>query len=360
MSVTNTRSLVETAEQLRELIPWPGKPVKKIESLERQSRNFIAHAPFLVTTMQRPDNLIEVRAYGGQPGFVEVLEDNTFFIPTTLDHAEGLAGCLFLIPGVNETLRVNGRVKFVRAATTASLGPSNTQVSQPNALAVEEVFMHCAKALIRSKLWNTEDLAGQPASLSKGLLPATPRKSDRLDSASRAFIEKSPFICLGTNLPDSGADVAPRGDPPGFVKILDDQTLLIPERRGNNLADNLTNMIANPWAGILFLVPGVEAELWVSGQARVTTEPALLERLTEQNKMPLVGIVVSITEVEFRPGSALLASRLWKPETKIDRKSFPTLGEIFRDQLATRGLPKEVTAKEIDESLAKDSVNNLY
>ncbi len=357
MSVTNTWSLIETAEQLRELIPWPGKPVKKIDSLERQSRNFIAHAPFLVTSIQRPDNLIEVRAYGGQPGFVVVLEDNTFLIPTTSDHAEGLAGCLFLIPGVNETLRVNGRVKFVRAATTASLEPLNTQ---PNALAVEEVFMHCAKALIRSKLWNTEDLTGQPAPLSEGLLPAIPQKSVRLDSASRAFIEKSPFICLGTNLPDSGADVAPRGDPPGFVKILDDQTLLIPERRGNNLADNLINMIANPWAGVLFLVPGVEAELWVSGQARVTTEPALLEMLTEQNKMPLVGIVVSITEVEFRPGLALLASRLWKPETKIDRKSFPTLGEIFRDQLETRGLLKEVTAKEIDESLAKDSVNNLY
>jgi PPOX class probable FMN-dependent enzyme len=359
MTVTNSQRLIETEAQLRELIPWPGKPVKKIDTLERQSRNFISHAPFLVTTMQRPDNLIEVRAYGGQPGFVQVLEDHTFLIPTrpgqTAVKDEGFAGCLFLIPGVNETLRVNGRIKF------ASDAPVDAQSeASPNALAVEEVFMHCAKALIRSKLWKTEDLAGQPNPLGEALPKAESHTSDRLDEPSRAFIEKSPFICLGTNLPGSGSDIAPRGDPAGFVKILDDRTLLIPERRGNNLADNLTNMIANPWAGVLFLVPGVEAELWVSGGARVTTEPALLEMLTEQNKTPLVGIVLSIKEVELRPSSALSASRLWQPETKIDRKSFPTLGEIFRDQLDNRGLPKEVTAEEIDTSLAKDSVKNLY
>jgi predicted pyridoxine 5'-phosphate oxidase superfamily flavin-nucleotide-binding protein len=117
-------------------------------------------------------------------------------------------------------------------------------------------------------------------------------------------------LCLGTNLPGSVADVAPRGDPPGFVKILDDQTLLIPERRGNNLADNLTNLVANPWAGLLFLVPGIEAELWVSGQAMVVTDPALLEKLTEQNKTPLVGIVLNIKELAFRPSRALAASHL--------------------------------------------------
>lgn len=350
MTVRNTPRLLQTEAELRELIPWPGKPVKKIEALERQSLNYIAHAPFLVTTMQRPDNLIELRAYGGQPGFVQVLQDNSFFIPTHSGEAHGresFAGCLFLIPGVNETLRVNGRVKFGGDAVAVEAE------KKAEALAVEEVFMHCAKALIRSKLWKNEDLTHRQFELEA-------RASDRLDADTRAFIEQSPFLFLGTNQPGGVADVAPRGDPPGhFVRALDDQTLLIPDRKGNNLADNMTNIIANPWAGLLFLVPGLEAELWVSGEAHLTTEPALLELLTEQDKTPKVGIVLSIKALEFRPSPALAASRLWHPDTKIDRKSFPTLGEIFRDQLDSR-LPKEVSAEAIDSDLARDSVKNLY
>jgi len=355
MSPSKSMSLIETEQQLRDLIPWPGKPIKKLDGLEKQSLNYIAHAPFFVTTVQRPDHLIEVRAYGGQPGFVQVFEDNTFVIPVAPGGAaeeDHFAGCLFLIPGVNETLRVNGRVRFASATTPAETAHS---------FAAEEVFMHCAKALIRSKLWKNEDLSGQPHPQGEQpALPGAPFKGVQVNEASRAFIEKSPFLFLGTNLPGSVADISPRGDPPGFVKVLDERTLLIPERRGNDLADNLTNMVANPWAGLLFLVPGVEAELWVSGEAHVTTEPALLELLTEQNKTPLVGIVLSVREVELRPSPALQASGFWLPETKIDRKSFPTLGEIFRDQLTSKGLPKEVTAEAIDADLEKDSVKNLY
>lgn len=354
MSVSNSRLSLETEQQLRELIPWPGKPIKKLDGLERQSLNYIAHAPFFVTTVQRPDRLVEIKAYGGQPGFVRVLEDNTFVLPVVPGEAareEYFAGCLFLIPGVNETLRVNGRVRFA-----AATGPDETAAS----FEAEEVFMHCAKALIRSKLWKTEDWAAQFQPPPGGFPASEPLRAGSLTPAARAFIEKSPFLFLGTNLPGSVADISPRGDPPGFVKMLDDRTLLIPERRGNNLADNLTNIIANPWAGLLFLVPGVETELWVSGEAHVTTEPALLEMLTEQNKTPLVGIVLRIRELELRPSPALTASRFWLPETRIDRKSFPTLGEIFRDQLTAKGLPKEITAEALDENLARDSKKNLY
>lgn len=355
MTVSNSRCIIETEAQLRELIPWPGKPIKKLAALENQSLNFIAHAPFFVTSVQRPDQLVEIWAYGGRPGFVEVLEDNTFGLPLksgATAREEFFAGGLFLIPGVNETLRVNGRVKFA-GPTTAESGEAAP------GFATHEVFMHCAKALIRSKLWKNEDLAGQPHPLGDSSV-AHPLTADHLTPVARAFIEKSPFLFLGTSLPDSVADVSPRGDPPGFVKILDDQTLLIPERRGNNLADNLTNILANPWAGLLFLVPGLEAELWVSGEATITTEPDLLERLAEQNKTPLVGIVLKIGALELRPSPALSASSFWRPESKIDRKSFPTLGEIFRDQLSAKVLPKEVTAEAIDKDLAFDSKNHLY
>lgn len=352
MPVSNPLSLIETEQQLRELIPWPGKPVKKLDGLERQSLNFIAHAPFFVTTVERSDHLVEIKAYGGKPGFVRVYEDQTFVIPVAPGEAAGedyFAGCLFLIPGVNETLRVNGRVRFASAPTPEEAASS---------FAAEEVFMHCAKALIRSKLWKNEELAGEPHGFSLAI--GEPLKDVRLNEASRAFIEKSPFLFLGTNLPGSVADISPRGDPPGFVKILDERTLLIPERPGNRLADNLTNIITNPWAGLLFLVPGVEAELWVSGEARVTTEPALLDRLTEQGKTPLVGIVLQVRELELRPSPALKAAGFWRPETKIDRKSFPTLGEIFRDQISAKVVPSEITAEDIDADLALDSKNNLY
>jgi len=118
----------------------------------------------------------------------------------------------------------------------------------------------------------------------------------RLDRHCRDFIALSPFLVLGTAGADGRADVSPRGDPPGFVKVLDDTTLLIPERPGNNLLESLSNLVANPEVGLLFLIPGFDETLRINGRAELVRDPALLAPLAVDGKLPKVGIRVAVRE----------------------------------------------------------------
>src|SRR5215475_14858804 len=154
--------------------------------------------------------------------------------------------------------------------------------------------------------------------------------SDRLNDLTRQFIERSPFVCVATKLPDGGIDVSPRGDPPSFVRILDERTLLIPERPGNRLADTLTNLLADPAIGLLFLIPGVGDTFRVNGRAYITDDPELLAASAVEGSPPKLGIVVSIEEAYTQCPKALIRSDLWNPEHHIDRSELPSSGEIMR------------------------------
>lgn len=150
----------------------------------------------------------------------------------------------------------------------------------------------------------------------------------------RAMIEASPFMVMATSGPD-GLDVSPRGDPPGFVVVEDERTLLIPDRRGNNRADSLNNLIADPRIALLFLIPGVGETLRVNGRAEISTDQALLERFPAQGKLPRSVIVVHVERVYFQCPKALVRSDLWNPAKHIERKSLPSTGTILGD--LTRG-----------------------
>jgi uncharacterized protein len=154
--------------------------------------------------------------------------------------------------------------------------------------------------------------------------------SDRLNDLTRQFIERSPFVCVATKLPDGGIDVSPRGDPASFVRILDERTLLIPERPGNRLADTLTNLLADPAIGLLFLIPGVGDSFRVNGRAYITDDPELLAASAVEGSPPKLGIVVSIEEAYTQCSKALIRSDLWNPEQHIDRSELPSSGEILR------------------------------
>jgi PPOX class probable FMN-dependent enzyme len=154
--------------------------------------------------------------------------------------------------------------------------------------------------------------------------------SDRLNDLTRQFIERSPFVCVATKLPDGGIDVSPRGDPPSFVRILDERTLLIPERPGNRLADTLTNLLGDPAIGLLFLIPGVGDSFRVNGRAYITDDPELLAPSSVEGSPPKLGIVVSIEEAYTQCSKALIRSDLWDPERHIDRSELPSSGEILR------------------------------
>jgi PPOX class probable FMN-dependent enzyme len=154
--------------------------------------------------------------------------------------------------------------------------------------------------------------------------------ADRLNELTMQFIERSPFVCVGTASPDGGLDVSPRGDPAGFVRILDERTLLVPERPGNRLADTLTNLLADPRIALLFLIPGVGDTFRVNGRAVIVEDPELLEESAIDGSVPRLGIVVSIEEAYTQCSKALIRSDLWNPERHIERSELPSSGRILR------------------------------
>jgi uncharacterized protein len=154
--------------------------------------------------------------------------------------------------------------------------------------------------------------------------------SNRLNPLTRPLIEQCPFICLATSDDKGNCDVSPRGDPAGFVRIVDDQTLLIPERPGNKIADSLRNIIANPHVGVIFIIPGITDTFRVNGRGILTTDPALLEPSTLEGKVPRLGILVSIDEAYTQCSKAFIRSDLWNIAGYVDRDRFATNGEILQ------------------------------
>ena len=177
-----------------------------------------------------------------------------------------------------------------------------------------------------------------------------------LDDHCRAFIAQSPFVALGTVGAEGNADVSPRGDPPGFVKVLDDQTLAIPERPGNKLMDSLANILETGTVGLLFVVPGIEETLRVNGRATITDDPELLAELGVQGKPPKIAILVTVEQAYLHCAKAFKRSRLWDPSTRISRSALPSLGQMLRDQIR----PKDMTASDIDEYAETDYRTRLY
>lgn len=167
-------------------------------------------------------------------------------------------------------------------------------------------------------------LIGEPTKLVLAKL------SDRLNPLTRPFIELSPFVCVATTDAEGRCDVSPRGDPPGFVKILDDVTLLVPERPGNRIADTLRNVLQRPRVGLLFFLPGIGDTFRVNGRATLTTDEALLAPCEVEGKVPKLGMMVDIEEAYTQCSKAFLRSALWDPSRHLDRASLATNGAILK------------------------------
>lgn len=144
----------------------------------------------------------------------------------------------------------------------------------------------------------------------------------------RTLIEASPFVALATSGPE-GLDCSPRGDRPGFVRIYDDRTLMLPDRRGNDRVDSLRNVIRDPRVGLLFLIPGSGTTLRINGRASIATDPELLASFAVDNKAPRSVLVVTVETVYFQCARAIVRSELWNPDKRVDPKSLPTPGKIL-------------------------------
>lgn len=197
---------------------------------------------------------------------------------------------------------------------------------------------------------DVRDVVGSPAEISLR------KQQPALDGYCRDFIARSPFLCLGTMDGGGLSDVSPRGDPPGFVRVLDDRTLLVPERPGNRRIDSIRNILQNPSVGLLFLVPGLDETLRVNGRATVVNDPALLSTMAVEGKIPQLAIRVQVDEAFFHCGKALKRARLWDPSTRIDAKAFAGLGRILVEQTPTL----QYTVEEAERLVADDYENDMY
>lgn len=180
------------------------------------------------------------------------------------------------------------------------------------------------------------------------------KEFDHVTPHYRALIEASPFVALATAGPD-GLDCSPRGDPRGFVDVVDEKTLILPERRGNNRIDSLRNLLINPQLALLFLIPGVAETLRVNGRARISADPALLERYAMDGKAPKVVLVVTVDAVFFQCARALVRSDLWNPDKHVERSQLPSVGEILAQASAAR-----IDAAAYDRELPERIKTTLY
>ena len=178
------------------------------------------------------------------------------------------------------------------------------------------------------------------------------KQIDRLDKHCRAIIANSPFLLLGTSDATGRCDVSPKGDYPGFVRVLDDKTVAIPDLPGNNRLDTLTNMLNNPQVGLIFMIPGMNETLRINGKVRLIRDAALLESMAYQGKLPKLAIVVAVQEVFTHCPKAFLRSKLWSEDYRIERSELPSFAEILRDHTGLVECDVDELQRELDHKAA--------
>ena len=166
------------------------------------------------------------------------------------------------------------------------------------------------------------------------------KQLDRLDHHCRRFVALSPFLVIASTDADGRVDASPRGGDPGFVKVLDDRTVLIPDSPGNNRLDSLQNLIGRAGVGMLFMIPGVDETLRINGRATLRTDEALLALCTNERRRPPLVIAVEVKEAYLHCAKALMRSKLWDVGAKQERSVLPTMGQMLKDQIGLEGEPE--------------------
>ena len=166
------------------------------------------------------------------------------------------------------------------------------------------------------------------------------KQLDRLDHHCRRFVSLSPFLVIASTDADGRVDASPRGGDPGFVKVLDDRTVLIPDSPGNNRLDSLQNLIGRAGVGLLFMIPGVDETLRINGRATLRTDEALLALCTNERRRPPLVIAVEVKEVYLHCAKALMRSKLWDAGAKLERSALPSMGQMLKDQIGAQGEPE--------------------
>ena len=177
----------------------------------------------------------------------------------------------------------------------------------------------------------------------------------QLDKHHRRFIENSPFMCLASAGADGQPAVSPKGDAPGFVKVLDDLTLLIPDRLGNNKVESFQNMVENPKVSLIFFIPGISETLRIHGEVEIVRDTDLLKLGEVGSKLPRAATLVKVTKAYMHCGKAVIRSKLWDAEQHIAPGVIPPFGQVVKDQINA-----PMSAQEVQEKIEHEYQESLY
>ena len=322
--------------------------LKSIRYLDEHCHTLLAASPFAVIGLAARDGSLCTVAVGGDPGVLAVTGRTELTLPTLdrLDVPDGTAiGVLSFMPGYRETLRVNGRLRTGRRRV----------------LEVEEAFLHCAKAVIRSGLW---DPARPPT------LKAVAEDGGELSMPGvAAFFEGCPFVTLASCDDGGAADVSPKGDPAGLlVQVLDDRRLAIADRPGNRRTDTMHNLMTHDALSLLAFIPGDERVIEVRGRGAVTTNEGVRSGLAVNGKVPKAALVLTTEHLEVRREPAIAAAGLWDVSRHVDPGRLPRSTQIWVDHvkrnddkgLAASAARLAVNVPMLDLGISKDYRDNLY
>ncbi|WP_231981087.1 2Fe-2S iron-sulfur cluster-binding protein [Streptomyces malaysiensis] len=293
--------------------PAPMVMLKQISALDEGCRTVLARSPIAAFGYRDTGGTSRTTFIGGTPGFAHVLSPTRIsFSLSEPGDPHGPVSFFFLLPGVGEILRVNGSVAMRKGAETT--------------VDVEEAYVHCAQAVLRSRLWQPPAPAEPAAEIAGDGPLCRPGVAE--------FLAAAPFLALSTWDSSGGSDTSPRGDRQAAARILDSRTLVIPDRKGNKRADTLHNLLRDDRLSIAALVPGRSGVLRVRGHGAITDDPALLETMALRGMPPHLALLIDVEHAEVTGNDAVARSRLWTPGTHVDRGTVPDLMALAGEHLA--------------------------
>ncbi|MCP3168533.1 pyridoxamine 5'-phosphate oxidase family protein [Myxococcus qinghaiensis] len=342
-------SQVQTVEALEQLVGSRplGVMMKSRDALDEHCVRLLAVSSFVVMGYVDVDGHARATAAGGPHGFARVVDSTHLCFeladPIALNPTVG-CGLLFFVPGLGETLRVNG---------TASVEGTTLRFT------VEETFVHCAKAILRSSLWKPAAATPPPAT---GMAPGPVG-----DVVLRDWLARTPFVVLASWDAQGRADTSPKGDPAGFLR-LDGTRLAVADRPGNRRTDTFHNVIEQPRVALLALIPGEARALEFSGVASLTTEPALLESMAVANKVPKIALSLDFSEARLSSGRAITDAGLWDTSRHVPASQLPKMSDVFvvhvkrsaQTGAAAATVRALVSKRLMSWGLSQDYKKNLY
>ena len=293
--------------------------MKETHTLDDGCRSVLASSPLAGFGFRDQNGLPRTTLVGGVPGFARVDSPTRLSLELPDDGSAPVNGggvsFVFLVPGIGETLRLNGSVTK-RSGTSAIID-------------LQEAYVHCARCILRSGLW-------------EGVRPGRPEPPIRdgdtrgplTDDAVAGFLASSHFAVVSSWNASGSSDTSPKGDPPGFLRILDGYTLAIPDRKGNKRADTAHNLLTCDRISLAALSPGRDEVLHVSGTAHLTDDPALLSTMALRDKPPHLALLISVERAEIRANEALRRSKLWDRSSRVEPAGTPDMNRIAMDHIA--------------------------